>query len=100
MTNLLVHCQFNGGDLIMKPITSPTLCNMMHRDSIKFQNATKQENYLPHLTCFTLQLLSLVGSEASVERKLQMQRIISPPDRSFNSGKTELDRTLLTESDF
>lgn len=88
------------GDWIMKPITSPTLCSMMHRDPIKFWNAAKQENYLPHLACFALKLLPLVASEASVERKLWRQRIISPPDRSSNSEITELDRALLTESDF
>lgn len=86
------------GDWIMKPITSKSLCSMMHRSPVAFWNAAKQENYLPKFAYFALKLLPLVGSEASVERKLWRQRTISPPDRSSNSEITELDRVLLSDS--
>lgn len=54
----------------MNPITSKSLCIMMHRSPIAIWNEAKQENYLPVLAYFALKLLPLVGSEASVERKL------------------------------
>lgn len=58
----------------------------------------KQENYLPEFAYFALKLLPLVGSEASVEKKLWRQRTISSPNRSANSEITELYRVLLSES--
>ena len=86
------------GDWIMKPITSKTLCSMMHRDPVCFWNAAKQENYLSEFAHFVLKLLPLVSSEASVERKLWQQRVISPPDRTSNSEIMELDKVLLSDS--
>lgn len=82
----------------MNPITSKSLCIMMHRSPIAIWNEAKQENYLPVLAYFALKLLPLVGSEASVERKLWRQRTIFPPDISPIFEITELDRFFLSES--
>ena len=68
--------------------------------SYQVLEAAKQENYLAKLASFDLMLLPLAGSEASVERGLWGQKIISPPERSSNSEITELDRVMLTEDQY
>ena len=78
----------------MDDIRSPLLLQFLHRNPMDFWRVCLDNGFFPTLSDFSLKLLPTVASEATVERKLWRQRVISPPDRSSNSEITELNRVL------
>ena len=82
---------------IIEPITNNSLLAFYHRDPLLFWKAASKIEEYKLFSDFVLRLLPTVASEATVERKLWRQRVISPPDRSSTRENTELKRILICE---
>ena len=80
---------------IVMPVKSISLKTFYDMDPEMFWGAAKKDNPNSIFPEFVLRLLPIVASEATVERKLCRQRLVSPPDRSSTSESTQLNRVLL-----
>lgn len=82
---------------IVDPIEPRTLCNWYARNPYQFWTNAHQYNNLSEFSEFVLRLLPTIASEATVERKLWRQRVITPADRFSMSEETQLNRVTITE---
>ena len=81
---------------IIEPIQDRTLLACYHRNPPLFWKIASETPELKEFSDFVLRILPTIASEATVERKLWRQRIVSPPERASNSEMTELNRVLVS----
>ena len=82
---------------ILNPITDLSLTVLYNRDAPTFWREAKKHNEYKKFASFVLRILPKPASEATVERNLWRQRVVTPPDRSSSSETTQLNRVLLCE---
>ena len=82
---------------IIDPIEPRTLCNWYERSPYQFWTNARQYDNLSEFSEFVLRLLPTVASEATVERKLWRQRVITPSDRFSMSEETQINRVTITD---
>lgn len=68
------------------------------RSPYQFWKAAQEIPEYSEFADFVLRLLPIIASEATVERKLYRQRVITPPDRFSTNEQTQLNRIIIADS--
>lgn len=82
---------------IIDPLPERELESMYSRNPYQYWTTAKQYENLTEFSEFVLRLLPTVASEATVERKLWKQRVITPSDRYSMSEETQLNRITIAD---
>ena len=91
---LRISSAFNSW--IIDPLPE-TLAAWYDRNPYQFWNAAKNEPNIKEFAEFVLRLLPTVASEATVERKLWRQRVVTPSDSFSLSEETQINRVLVAD---